>query len=70
MFAAFLLFASGLTGAVISWGHERDEWLNQLCSLLQPLPALELASRLEAAIMRLTRQGFGLLGLIKSGNVF
>ena len=38
--------------------------------LLQPLPALELASRQEAAIMRLTRQAFGLLGLIKSGNVF
>jgi uncharacterized iron-regulated membrane protein len=25
--AAFL-FVSGLTGAVISWDHELDEWLN------------------------------------------
>ncbi len=53
LFMAAFLFISGLTGAVISWDHELDEWLNpQLFEARtsgQPLPALELANRLEAA---------------------
>lgn len=28
LFAAVFLFISGLTGAIISWDHELDEWLN------------------------------------------
>lgn len=49
---AVFLFISGLTGAVISWDHELDEWLNpQLFKARtsgEPLPALELANRFEA----------------------
>lgn len=55
--AALVLFIAGLTGAVISWDHELDEWLNpQLFHAKAagtPLPVLELASRLEAADPRL-----------------
>ncbi len=51
--AAVFLFISGATGAVISWDHELDEWLNphlyQARSSGRPLPALELAARIEAA---------------------
>jgi uncharacterized iron-regulated membrane protein len=28
LFIAVFLFVSGLTGAIISWDHELDEWLN------------------------------------------
>jgi uncharacterized iron-regulated membrane protein len=51
--AALFLFIAGATGAVISWDHELDEWLNphlyQARTAGTPLPALELAKRIEAA---------------------
>jgi len=54
--AALFLFIAGATGAVISWDHELDEWLNpQLYQAQsagtagQPLPALALAAKIEAA---------------------
>ncbi len=51
--AALFLFISGVTGAVISWDHELDEWLNpqlyQARSAGRPLPVLELARVIEAA---------------------
>ena len=51
--AALFLFISGATGAVISWDHELDEWLNpqlyQARSAGRPLPVLELARVIEAA---------------------
>jgi len=57
--AAFL-FVAGLTGAVISWDHEIDEWLNpRLFDAPAPSPearkrtALELIEGLEAADPRL-----------------
>lgn len=50
--AAFL-FVAGATGAVISWDHELDAWLNpalyEAPGRGTPLPAHELARRLEAA---------------------
>ncbi|MCP3724525.1 PepSY domain-containing protein [Paraburkholderia sp. CNPSo 3272] len=50
--AAFL-FLAGLTGAVIAWDHELDALLNptffRSATPGTPLPALELARRLEAA---------------------
>lgn len=53
LFIAVFLFVSGATGAVISWDHELDEWLNpQLFKYEgagQHLPALELANRIEQA---------------------
>lgn len=55
--AALFLFIAGLTGAVISWDHELDEWLNpqlfQASTAGPALPPLELAARLEAAEPRL-----------------
>lgn len=49
--AAFLVI-TGLTGAVISWDHELDEWLNphlnQVHSTGQPLSPLALATKVEA----------------------
>jgi len=52
LFIAVFLFIAGLTGAVISWDHELDEWLNpDLFEATQtgaPLPPLELVSRFEA----------------------
>lgn len=55
--AAVFLFIAGLTGAVISWDHELDEWLNphlfHAATPGRPLPATELAARLEAAEPRL-----------------
>lgn len=58
LFMAVFLFISGLTGAVISWDHELDEWLNP--ELFDALPAegdvrtpLVLANQLEAADPRL-----------------
>jgi uncharacterized iron-regulated membrane protein len=53
--AAFL-FIAGLTGAVIAWEHELDVWLNPgffvASSNAEPLPALELARRVEASDAR------------------
>jgi uncharacterized iron-regulated membrane protein len=54
---ALFLFVSGLTGAIISWDHELDEWLNphlfHASSAGNALPVLELADQLEAADPRL-----------------
>lgn len=53
---ALFLFVAGATGAVISWDHELDEWLNpQLFDARtagEPLPVHELARRVEAADRR------------------
>jgi uncharacterized iron-regulated membrane protein len=50
---ALFLFISGLTGAVISWDHELDEWLNghlfEVRMSGQPLHSLDWAARIEAA---------------------
>lgn len=57
LFTAAFLFIAGLTGALISWDHELDEWLNphlfHAPASGTPLPALELADRLEASDPRL-----------------
>ncbi len=57
LFTAVFLFISGLTGAVISWDHELDEWLNpklfQSVSDGKLQDALVLANQLEAADPRL-----------------
>lgn len=49
---AVFLFFSGLTGAVISWDHELDEWLNPHLTGARAhgpaLPGLELAQQIEA----------------------
>jgi uncharacterized iron-regulated membrane protein len=49
--AAFL-FVAGVTGAVISWDHELDEWLNPQLTAARgtgpSLPPLELAKQIEA----------------------
>jgi uncharacterized iron-regulated membrane protein len=49
--AAFLLVA-GLTGAVISWDHELDDWLNPHLHTVESrgaaIPALDLARHFEA----------------------
>lgn len=49
--AALFLLIAGLTGAVISWDHELDEWLNPHLSEApgrgETLPALELARLIE-----------------------
>lgn len=53
LFLAVFLFISGLTGAIISWDHELDEWLNpqlfERQSQGEPLPALALADQFEAS---------------------
>ena len=53
LFLAVFLFISGLTGAIISWDHELDEWLNpqlfERQSQGEPLPPLALADQLEAS---------------------
>ncbi|MFT3732145.1 MAG: PepSY-associated TM helix domain-containing protein [Hyphomicrobium sp.] len=53
LFIAVFLFIAGVTGSVISWDHELDEWLNpDLFDATQagtPLPPLELVARFEAA---------------------
>jgi uncharacterized iron-regulated membrane protein len=55
---AVFLFIAGVTGAVISWDHELDAWLNpqlfhahsaERAEAGQPMPGLELAQRVEAA---------------------
>ncbi|MBS0270018.1 MAG: PepSY domain-containing protein, partial [Proteobacteria bacterium] len=52
LFIAVFLLVAGLTGAVISWDHELDEWLNPDLFVAKqagaPLPALELVARFEA----------------------
>ena len=57
LFIAVFLFISGVTGAVISWDHELDEWLNphlfKSAGEGQHLPALELAKRIEATDPRM-----------------
>ena len=57
LFLAAFLFISGLTGAVISWDHELDEWLNPQLFKAQsegdPVSSLALAEQLEAADPRL-----------------
>ncbi len=58
LFMALFLFISGLTGALIAWDHELDEWLNPQLFHAQPssqppLQPLELADRLEAGDARL-----------------
>ena len=51
--AAAFLFIAGATGAIISWDHELDGWLNPRLYTArtqgEPRPALELARRVEAA---------------------
>jgi uncharacterized iron-regulated membrane protein len=53
LFTAVFLFVAGLTGALISWDHELDEWLNphlfDARSSGTPLPALDLVAKVEAA---------------------
>jgi uncharacterized iron-regulated membrane protein len=50
---AVFLFIAGVTGAVISWDHELDAWLNPQLYYSQtpgtPRPSLELAAIVEAA---------------------
>ena len=50
--AALFLFIAGATGAVISWDHELDAWLNPRLYDAQtagrPLPVLDLARAIEA----------------------
>lgn len=54
LFIAGFLFVAGLTGAIISWDHELDEWLNPQMFHARggdapPIASpLELANRLEA----------------------
>lgn len=52
LFMAGFLFLTGLTGAVISWDHELDEWLNPRLTEARaagaPRDALELAREVEA----------------------
>lgn len=57
LFIALFLFTAGLTGAIISWDHELDEWLNpHLFDAQSAGPAqdpLQLADALEARDPRL-----------------
>jgi uncharacterized iron-regulated membrane protein len=57
LFLAVFLFISGFTGAIISWDHELDEWLNPQLFEAQgegtPLPPLVSADGLEASDHRL-----------------
>lgn len=57
LFLAVFLFISGLTGAIISWDHELDEWLNphlfERQNQGEPLPPLVLADQYEAANPRI-----------------
>lgn len=53
LFIAVFLFIAGATGAVISWDHELDEWLNahlyDAKATGTPLSPYELVNRVEAA---------------------
>ncbi|CAB3725962.1 Uncharacterized iron-regulated membrane protein [Achromobacter denitrificans] len=59
LFIAGFLFVAGLTGAVIAWNHELDEWANPKLyvaasgAAASALAPLELARRVEAADPRL-----------------
>jgi uncharacterized iron-regulated membrane protein len=57
LFIAVFLFIAGLTGAVISWDHELDEWLNphlfDAKATGTPLSPHELVRRVEAADPRI-----------------
>lgn len=57
LFIAVFLIVSGLTGAIISWDHEIDEWLNptlfKSTTVGTPQSPLELADQLEARDPRL-----------------
>lgn len=57
LFLAVFLFISGVTGAVISWDHELDEWLNphlfERQSQGEALSPLTLADQLEASDPRI-----------------
>lgn len=59
LFIAGFLFIAGLTGAVIAWDHELDEWANPRLFRAasgptdRPLAPLELARRVEADDPRL-----------------
>ncbi|GFN28187.1 peptidase [Achromobacter denitrificans] len=59
LFIAGFLFVAGLTGAVIAWNHELDEWANPKLyvaasgAAASALVPLELARRVEAADPRL-----------------
>ncbi|MBA2125722.1 peptidase [Hyphomicrobium methylovorum] len=52
LFIAVFLFIAGLTGAVISWDHELDEWLNpnlhEATHQGPPLAPLDLLQKVEA----------------------
>lgn len=52
LITALFLFITGITGAVISWDHELDDWLNTHLTTTrttgEPISSLELAKRLEA----------------------
>src|SRR6218665_593944 len=57
LFIALFLIVSGTTGAVISWDHELDEWLNphlfeRRSSGGDPLPPLRLVEIVEQAAPR------------------
>ena len=64
LFIAGFLIIAGLTGALISWDHELDEWLNphlfESQSEGQPLPMLELVDRVEQADPRVRASFFNL----------
>ncbi len=53
LLTALFLFIAGLTGAVISWDHELDEWMNahlfEVKASGASLPYLDLAARVETA---------------------
>lgn len=55
--AAVFLFIAGATGAVISWDHELDAWLNpalyEARTEGRPLPVAELVARIEASDPRI-----------------
>ena len=57
LFTAVFLFISGLTGAVISWDHELDEWLNPRLFKFEghgeALPPLMLADLIEESDPRM-----------------
>lgn len=57
LLTALFLCISGLTGAIISWDHEIDEWLNghlfDVSASGPTIPYLDLAKRIEAADPRI-----------------
>lgn len=63
LFTAVFLFTAGLTGAVISWDHELDEWLNPALfharsepGAAEPMSSLALARQVEHADARVRVQ--------------